>query len=121
MTGALDAEMRDLAVELIDEYGKAITVVRESTSFDPATGETTTTTTDHLVNSAPPEDFAFSRIDGTLIQQGDTVVQVQAKSLTITPLDSDKIKIDGDNWNVVQVGKVYSGELVALFVVHLRR
>lgn len=125
MTGALDTEMRDVAVELIDEFGKAITVIRESQTYDPATGQTVTTSTEVPVNAAPPRDFTLARIDGTLIQQGDTVVQVAAKGLDLgtpdAPQATDKVEIDGTRWGIVQIGKVYSGDLIALYALHLRR
>lgn len=125
MTGALDTEMRALAVELTDELGKAVTLIREETAYDPSSGETTTMTSTASANATPPADFTLSRIDGTLIQQGDTVIDVPAQGLDMgtpdAPQQTDKVRIDGTKWGIVQVGKVYSGEQIALYRLHLRR
>lgn len=125
MTGALDTEMRQVAVDLIDEFGKALTIVREEQSYDPSTGQTITTTVEVSVNASPPRDYSLARIDGTLIQAGDTVVQVAAQGLDLgtpdAPQPTDKVEIDGSRWGIVQIGKVYSGDLIALYTLHLRK
>lgn len=118
MTGALDG-LRDTAQRVVNRLGKTVTMGRESTTFDPSTGQTTTTTTETEVVATPPQDFTKARIEGTLIQSGDTVIQIPAADFT--PQADDKVKIDGDWWGIVQLGKVYSGEKIALYVLHLRR
>lgn len=124
MTGALD-RLRTTAKSLIDKFGKQVSLVRESTTYNPATGQTTTTSTSTTVNATPPKDFTAARIDGTLIQQGDTVIQIAAQGLDLgtpdTPQQSDKVTIDSSTWKIVQIGKVYSGEQIALYTLHLRQ
>lgn len=124
MTGALD-RLRGTAKRLTDKFGKSVTIVRETSTFNTSTGEETTTTTETTTNATPPADYTTARIQDTLIQQGDTVIQVPAKGLDLgdpaEPQQSDLVKIDDATWNIVQIGKVYSGELVAAFVLHLRR
>lgn len=121
MTGALDAEMRDTAKELADELGKPVTITRETSSFDPSTGDTTTTTTDYNANAAPPEQFNLDKVDGTLVQAGDVILAVPAKGLSISPNTSDKAKFDGDTYTIASVRPRYSGEQVALWELQLRK
>jgi len=121
MTGALDAEMRDLAVELTEEFGKPITITRETgSSYDPSTGTTSPTYTDYSANSAPPSSFEYRNIDGSLIQTGDLVIGVPAKGLNIEPSTADTVKLDGTVYQVVQVRPQWSGEKVALYEMQLR-
>ena len=121
MTGALDSEILPLAKELADEFGKAVTLVSVSETFDPATGNTTTTETTHLVNAVPPQAFNKSRIDGSLIQAGDTVIGLPAQPLSDPPTTEDKLRFDGGTWTVVAVDPIYSGEQVALYNVQVRQ
>lgn len=121
MPGALDQQMRALAVDLINEYGKTIKLTREITTFDPSTGQTVTTETDYSVVSTPPADFSRSRVDGTLIQQGDMYIEIAAQGLAIAPEDTDKVTIDGQVWSIVGISPVYSGELVTMYGLQLRK
>lgn len=125
MTGRLDKTARASSKRLIDKLGKALTVVREEQTYDPSTGQTTTTETTVSVNATPPKDYTTARIDGTLIEQGDTVIQIAAKGLDLgtpdAPQDTDKVDIDGNRWGIVQIGRVYSGDQIALYTLHLRK
>lgn len=121
MTGALDAEMRALADDLTSEFGKTVTFVEVSKTFDPSTGSTTETTTETTLASVPPQDFAFSEMDGSLIQQGDLVIGLPAKTVPVEPTTQDRLKIDGDTWQIVAVRPVASGEQVALYNVQVRQ
>lgn len=125
MTGALDGRMRSLAQQLAGKYGKQVTLIRTLDSYDPKTGDVTQAQAETITNATPPKDYTISRIDGTLIQQGDTVIQVPAKDLKLGtpahPTKSDKVNLDGVVWGIVQVGSVYSGEQVAQYTLHLRK
>jgi len=120
MTGGLDADLRATAVELADELGKQITHVRITQSYDPTTGQTTETETTESVNAVPPQELDLSRVDGSLIQTGDTFVGLPAPSVSQVPSSNDSIRFDGDTWSVVRVQPIYSGEKVALYRVQLR-
>jgi len=121
MTGALDSEMIPLAAELADDLGKAVTLVRVSETFDPATGNTTQTETTHLVNAVPPQAFSRTRIDGSLIQEGDTLVALPAQPLSNAPTTEDKLRFGGETWTVIAVDPIYSGEKVALYNLQVRQ
>lgn len=121
MTGALDKKMRATAERLVDKFGKAITLRRTTSTFDPSTGTTSESTTDHSVN-AVIEPYAERLIDGSLIQVGDMQVTVPAKSLSIDPDTSkDSVILDSVEWTLVRVEALYSGEQVATWALQVRR
>ena len=125
----LDARHQNIAAALADWYGKPVTLRRVSETFDPSTGQTTTTTNDVPAQAMPPKDFTTAQLADTLIEAGDTVLDVPALGLDMTstggggdtaPTTSDKAVFDGTTWTIVQVGEVYGGEDVALFRLQLR-
>ena len=116
----LDARHKNVAAVLARRYGKAVTLRQVSETFNPATGQTTTTTTDFPAQAMPPKDFSTAPLADTLIEAGDTVVDVPALGLGVVPTTQDKAVFDGTTWTIVQVGKVYGGEDVAVFRLQLR-
>lgn len=120
MTGKLD-KLGGTVKRLVSEFGKNATLIRPETVYDPNTGQTYTTDTEYSVIVTPPADYTLARIDGTLIEKGDTVVRMAANGLAVVPSKSDKVKMDGVIWSVFQAGHVYTGEKVGLYVLHLRK
>jgi hypothetical protein len=125
-----NALFRRMAADLAERFGKDVTLRRTETEYDPATGSTTTTDYDVPARAAPPQDFTTDYIQDSLIQQGDTVVDVPAEGLDMTstgasgssaPQPSDKVVIDGTQWGLVQVGAVYGGGDVAVYRLHARK
>jgi len=114
-----DAEMKAMVADLAGTFGKTVTVTKVEQSFDPTTGETTTTETDHEVTVTPPKDFTTSPIQDSLISAGDTVIDVPATALPFTPDTSDKAKVDGTTYSITQAGRLYGGGEVAAFRLHL--
>jgi len=125
----LDARNKRVAATLAERYGKPVTLQRVEETFDPATGQTTTTTSDVPAQGMPPKDFTTAQLADTLIEGGDTVVDVPAEGLDMTstggggdtaPTTSDKAVFDGTTWTIVQVGEVFGGAEVAVFRLQLR-
>ena len=125
-----DALFRRMAADLAERFGKDVTIRRQESEFDPATGTNETVNYDVPARAAPPHDFTTDHIQDTLIQQGDTVVDVPAKGLDMTstgasgssdPQPSDQLILDGATWSLVQVGAVYAGGEVAVWRLHARR
>jgi hypothetical protein len=123
MTGALDAEMRALAVELTDEFGKTVTLRRPGeTTFDETTGESTTgSPSTQDVAATPPREYASDQIDGSLIRRGDLRLSVPAKGLTFVPAVFDQVVLDGQTWGIQRVMPKYSGEQAAMYELQVRR
>jgi hypothetical protein len=120
MTGALDAEMRQVAVDLTGELGKALTV-RENTgsTYDPATGTNTVTYTDHAVNGAV-RSYSERLIDGGSVQVGDLEVTLPAQSLSFEPDTQDKVTLDGEDWSIVNAARAY-GDQVIVYRLQVRK
>lgn len=120
MTGALDAEIGPLAVELIAEFGKALTLIRVSEgAYDTATGLTTNTEASETVNGIL-EDYKPYELANGLALTGDKKATVAASGLTIPAL-TDGLTIDGVRYSLVSVGTIYSGELPALYILQGRK
>ncbi|TRB03470.1 hypothetical protein EXN61_21650 [Agrobacterium tumefaciens] len=85
-------EMRDVAEEMLAEFGMTGAIRRTVTSgpdYDPDITETDYACTLVIL------EIDISKIDGTLIQQGDRMVYVSTKGLTIEVTVSDKLVIAG--------------------------
>lgn len=121
MTGALDTEMRALAVELISEFGKSVTWTKYASTVTPSTGVVTRTGTNYTVTISPPIGPDSRYKPTTLIREGDRLVTVAASGLAFTPLEGDELTIDAATWRVVAVQAVYSGSLVAAYTAQIRR
>ena len=119
----LDATARALADRLTDQFGKTVVLQRQiNSSYDGATdtGGEPQIPSNHTVKVTPPEGFMFSKIDGTLIGEGDQVVSLPALNSPITPnKTTDKIIMDDSTWKIKQVGRLWSGEQVAMYILHL--
>lgn len=121
----LDTTARNLADRLIDKFGKTVVIRRTTrTAYDGAagTGGDENAPVNYTVKVTPPTDFMFKRIDGTLVEEGDEVVSVAALNLAITPdATIDVVIQDTVLWRIRQVGRLWSGELVATYILHLRK
>lgn len=118
----LDKTARLTAQRLIRKFGKTATLQRTTRTNDVATGKTTDKITTAAVKVSPPEAFRADQIDGTLVHQGDAMVNLAARGLTITPTpETDAMLLDSVIWRVVAVETVWSGDLPALFKLQLRK
>lgn len=124
MPGALDG-LAATAKALILKFGKGAVLRRPNAVYDAATGTNVAgspATRDFPVVISPPSPFATRYINGESILEGDTSAMVAAQGLAIVPTpDSDLVVLNGTVWQVVDVANVYSGELVAVYKLHLRQ
>ena len=63
--------------------------------------------------------MGLARTTGTTVQEGDLVASVAANDVAI-PDVGDRMTIDAIVYQIVGVGVTYSGEIAALYNVHLR-
>jgi hypothetical protein len=121
MPTAFDQIFVPLATQLIDNtFGFDATHRRQTRTFDVDTGKNTTSNSDTTVKITPPNPYSQSRIDNTLIQQGDQMVMMSSNS-GIVPQLSDKFVINGQTWQVVNVKPIVSGEETAAYELQLRQ
>lgn len=120
MTGALDAEIGLIAVDLISEFGKALTLIRVTEgAYDRATGTSMPSEASETVNGVL-EDYKPYELANGLAVTGDKKITVAASGLIIPAL-TDGITIDAVRYSIVTVGTIYSGELPALYILQGRK
>ncbi len=67
------------------------------------------------------QSFPIAQTDGTLIQFGDLRINIPAVSLSFTPIPSDRVIVDGETYNIVNVMPVYNGSVVVYYGIHARK
>ena len=115
-------EMRDLAVELIDDDLGASMTYQTSVmgAFDPATNKASETLTDFVIKGSPPFPFEDQFVDGDTVQQRDLQVILAARDLTFTPDLNGVIIFDGVTYRILRVFPIFSDENEAAWRLHLR-
>lgn len=119
---ALDGLFRDLAVNLLRDFGAAGTLQRVTRVFTVASGTTVETVTPYAVLLAPPTPVAQRLVDGTTVLASDFMTTIAAKGIVFTPEAGNvRLVFAGTTWQVVQVHALYSGDLVAAYEMVVRR
>lgn len=111
-----------LAEQLIDgTFGFDATHRRVTRTYDPVTGKNTESNADTTVKITPPSPYNERRIDNTLIQVGDMMIMMSAKS-GIRPQLDDLFIIGGNIWRVAgPVKPIVSGEETPAYEIQLRQ
>ena len=108
------APIKAVADSLIAEFGKTAVLVSTETTgpdFDPVVTETAADIT--LVEL----DYSLTNRNESLVQAGDKLFLVQAEA---APSLDDKIRLDGVDYNMVQVQPLAPGPVTILFEVQGR-
>jgi hypothetical protein len=122
----LDATIGPLASGLIDQYGKNIlfgTVT--SGEYDTITGSTTEVINMRSIK-AIVEDYSLqgsgAAFASGLIETGDKKLTIAAASFPDgPPTPEDYCEIDNTRFKALNIKATYSGELVALYEIQVRR
>lgn len=124
----LDGPLRGAATLLIRQAGATATLRRTTTQLAFASDQDVSTTVEATIKVSPPEPYRASRIDGTLVQIGDSMCLVSAQtlelsgiSLPVGSLQNVSLQIGADKWKVISVNQLRSGDLVAALELQLRR
>lgn len=112
----LGDRVRERAKLLHERAGKVITFRRVAYGTGP---NPTRTPTDYTVTAAI-QSVRFDKVDGTLVQAMDLVVQIAAASLPVTPLTSDILIIDGVEKRIINVAARYAADTIAFWVLQAR-
>lgn len=108
------SELAAVAVELLTEFGQAITLTRTTgKSIDPVTGVATPGTSADQETVGVIKPYAKGLIDGTLIQVGDKEAIITA---TIEPLTSDRI----NGMQIVNITEINPAGTVLVYKVQVR-
>ena len=123
MPTELDKELREAALEIINEVGRNMDfTIPLANAYDPATGAgTEAICTTYTVKVSPPIDYAQRYVDGASVQRGDARIFMAASGLPLTPVRDMVVKFDGITFKAVAVLPIYSGEQIAAFEVQLRK
>lgn len=111
-----------LATELLDEFGKDMQLIRKTNSIaSPLTGGTIDQADDsQSIKGMPPFPFDKKWLPDSVIEDGDLVTVIAAENLTFTPQTTHTISFDGVRYRIPSVQPLYSGELVAAYILQLR-
>lgn len=116
----MDTRARATAKRLLDKYGKACTLTRIVTgTYDPETSTYPETVTTYPIKLYLDEPNHEDLSDGQVVKT-DEVALFAALGLAVEPQDDDTITVDGRVRQIKRVGRVWSGEQVALWRVALK-
>lgn len=105
------------ATRLLQRFGAAATLKRETAgTYDPATGTSTITETS-LATTAAVFDYDSKYIDGTLILSGDKRAYLAPAQ---TPKQGDVLAWQGADYTVVAVKAIAPAGVVALYEAQIR-
>lgn len=112
-------DMADVALELLDEFGAAVTLQRTTgASVDPVTGEITSGTDASVVTTGLIKPYPDRMIDGTRILQGDRELVLSDEQ---TPVASDKIVVGGENWSIVNIKTISPAGIPVCYFCQVRK
>lgn len=119
----LDIKMRAKVVSVLNKLGKILTFwIYPAGSYDPATGDYTSgDAQQYNMKAIPPYAFEIKYIDGDVVRLGDLQTGIAAKNIEFTPQPGIKVTINSELWAVLRVAPIYSGEQVAMYMLHLRK
>lgn len=118
----LDLEIPGLATELINEYGKNIAYTRiDSGDYDPATSSAGAGNGEPVNIKGILEPYKGQMFEGELVETDDLKLTCAGEAFALVPTSGDKVEFDGKTYNIVNVKPTYSGELVALYELQIRR
>jgi len=123
----LDTPLRSVSVRLINKFGKPVTLKYQSItpdSYDPAKRKPHTSDVTKTVKAIiEPVGLVGApgsgQRDNTLTS--DLNLTIAAQGLPAAPKAKDAVTIDGLDYEVDKVDPIYSGELVAIYQMHVGR
>lgn len=121
---ARDAQRALAMIERARAKGRAseCKVTRPGTpgTYNPATGKVEGGTDPQTYTASGVKDnYDQSDIDGTVIRQGDQRVYIPASGF-VRPLTTEKLNVDGTDYNIAGVGVIAPGAVDVLYVVQIR-
>lgn len=122
----LDKRLVDRVLAVVDRLGKTVGFHIEPDkewNVDLQRVETSGEVSVVTKRVTPPEPFKMSEIDGDLVQVGDMRIFLPAKGLTFTPKANMKVELPGNEfWFITgHIGRIFTGEKLALYDLGLRR
>ncbi|MBW7990040.1 MAG: hypothetical protein FVQ84_08505 [Planctomycetes bacterium] len=120
---ALDDKLVPAALALITKFGISanITTITGNT-YDPTTSSTAVgTPVVNAVTITPLVPAANKFIDGDLVKVGDVESFIAGIGLGFTPIPGLLVEVGSDDWKIVRVDTLSSGDSVAAYQMFLRK
>ncbi len=114
-------DWRALVVELANQFGLDATYQEIESEYDPSTGKTVETVTDHPVRVLPPQRYGAQQLDSSVVEVGDLEVAIPAAELPLEPSTSHKMELLGATWNIQRYQQVVIAGQSVRFRLHLQR
>jgi hypothetical protein len=136
MATELDKKLIPKVKDIVERFGKLVKFkVTKSGTINPATGDISGSTESTFeIKVTPPQDVFTPRELGVLTQYtdndvvkiGDTQIYLPAKDLDFVPIEGMRVVIENElgtdeEWEVIRIGKIYTGDDVALYGMQLRQ
>ena len=124
-TAENDIKFRELARSQINDKGKLVQFNNKTSSYDPETDLTTFGPDDFKsLKISPPARYTEEQITGEIIQIGDlrtSIAKIDVENANFVIRKQMEITIDGDIWFIESFSPIYSGELIAMYILQLRK
>ncbi len=112
-------EMDALALELLTEFGEAVSFTRTTEgAYDSATGTTGTSSDLVFTGFGSPQDYDTKDIDGLLVEEGDVKLYVNATSTS--PARGDAVTLDSKVYRVMRVRRFAINSADVLYELQIR-
>ena len=69
----------------------------------------------------PPQPYKNQYVDGKTIKREDLITWIAAEDLTFTPVNGMLVTFKSTKFKIVAVDPIYSGDLVCLYELQLRK
>ena len=117
----LDDKLLPAVLKLATGLGKSVTVTTESLTYNPSTGESSRSTTNHanqkLLGLKP---VSQQYLEGGLAEDGDSEGLWAASGLAFTPALGVRVAFDGKTYTTTRVESIHSGDSICAYKVILR-
>lgn len=118
----LDVKFVPKATALLNKYGKDATyTVIQRPDYNPATGATARKSPQTGTFKIVPPEFMEGYIGNEGVKAGQAKTWMAAENLTFSPKTPFDMRYDGKNFKVVELGTIFSGELVTLYQLTYER
>ena len=129
MAGALDTKMRTVAQTLINRFGKSVTckVVTTAGTYSPVDGDAPgEVVTDIALVASPPFSLTKDYVPDDTLNRGEVILYLaaldcEAATPAFVPHQDMIVVMDSENWFTRKVMPLYSGSLVAAYVLELEK
>lgn len=120
---------RGTASRLLKKFGQAAVLLRAPSpasaggdvNYTQPMGPQPTPVDDEYACTVVIDNFTARDRDGTNVQAGDVKLLVSTEGLTVVPKNSNKIRVSGQTYSIVDVTELAPGGVAVMWTVQARR